>query len=349
MEPKNFKVHNHTIKLGRLRGDPSKPCLCFTDYLNLATLGDPPISADWMATVADWPMFLNDRFGDCVIAAFGHAIHVWTTNADVRAVTVADGDIQREYFRQTGGSDNGLVIADALDELTRVSLGGQKIRCYAKIVRQTKADWIEACKHAIHLFGFCNFGVSLPNSFQNEINAGVPWRNTRDRPNPGLGHSMLAASYDQDGVTFATWGQEQKATWDWVWKYADEAFVAVSPCWIDNSTPPMGLDLRLMHDNFVALTGNDPGNFPPVDPPPPPPPVDGRLGTLTIPATLPIGTYALVAHETFAGDQAYNALVLQQQAAQFNFDPAKIAALLQLLMQLLQLFGNQPTPPNKAA
>ena len=36
----------------------------------------PPAAVDWGKNVSSWPMYLNDKYGDCTCAAVGHMLKI---------------------------------------------------------------------------------------------------------------------------------------------------------------------------------------------------------------------------------------------------------------------------------
>ena len=53
--------------------------LRFGAYLT-TTLPAPPAAVDWGKKVPSWPMYLNDKYGDCTCAAAGHMIARYKPN-----------------------------------------------------------------------------------------------------------------------------------------------------------------------------------------------------------------------------------------------------------------------------
>src|SRR5437764_8203074 len=85
--------------------------------LRLATLlpsgvpGAPP-RVDVTAGIATWPMYANDRLGDCTCAALGHMLEVWTEDASGRPRLLADSEVVRLYDLVNGGKDEGAKMLD---------------------------------------------------------------------------------------------------------------------------------------------------------------------------------------------------------------------------------------------
>lgn len=69
--------------------------LRFGNYLT-AKLPPPPDAANWGKNVASWPMYLNNKYGDCTCAAAGHMIETWTA-ATGKEKSPTDAQILKFY------------------------------------------------------------------------------------------------------------------------------------------------------------------------------------------------------------------------------------------------------------
>src|SRR5437870_3185368 len=56
------------------------------------------------------PMFANDVYGDCVIAGRAHQTLRFELIEQGSKIAIADRDVVREYLKETGGPDTGLVV-----------------------------------------------------------------------------------------------------------------------------------------------------------------------------------------------------------------------------------------------
>src|SRR5947209_3600191 len=126
-------------KLGRLPNNPAKPRLRLTERHLDACVPPNPAAVDWLSRVDTWPMFQNDRIGDCVFAAVGHMIGAFTTYSHGATVLVSDTDIVHAYSDVTGynpddpTSDQGTVVQDALEYWRTTGIAGHRILAYAQI------------------------------------------------------------------------------------------------------------------------------------------------------------------------------------------------------------------------
>lgn len=262
-----------TFRGGRLPNDPAKPRLRLSQFLTTQALAAPPAQVDWDAAVDAWPMYGNDRYGDCVFAAIGHAVQAWTANAGTQ-VTVTDGDVLAAYSAVTGfdpadpATDQGAVIQDALSWWRKTGIAGHRILAFAEVDHTSEAE----LQQATALFGVVLLGISFPASAMAQFNAGQPWEVVADDGGIEGGHAIIGARYDQPAGQWywITWGAEHPVTFAFISRYLEEAWVAASPEWVSAAGgAPSGLDVTALNAAFTELTG-EPGPFtdtPPVDPP----------------------------------------------------------------------------------
>ncbi len=80
-------------KLGKLPVRTDVRTLRIGRYVDTAKLPEPPVALDLADRVGDWPMYANDRIGDCTIAAAGHMIEAWTAESRGEAVEVSEASV----------------------------------------------------------------------------------------------------------------------------------------------------------------------------------------------------------------------------------------------------------------
>lgn len=263
---------------GLLPNDPTRPRLLLTPHLDGVVPPNPAV-VDWLSRVTEWPMYGNDRVGDCVLAMIGHLIQLYTTYGQGSTVTVSEQDIIHAYSAITGyvpgdpTTDNGTVIQDALAYWLHTGIAGHKILAYAQ-VDHTNATEVDA---AINLFGAVALGASIPNSAMAQFGAGQPW--TVVSPDGGIdgGHAIPAGYYSTAGreTKVVTWARIQDVADAWWARYVTEAWIVVAPEWLDASGhSPEGIDLHSLGEDFAQLTGkSNPFPAPGPAPVPVPPPV----------------------------------------------------------------------------
>lgn len=263
------------FKLGRLPNDPSKPRLALGKFLK--TTQEYPEQRDWISQVTSWPMYLNDRIGDCTCATVGHIIQEVSTYGQGSTITITDDDVLTAYIANsgydpaTGENDNGAVIQDVLNYWRKTGVGGHKILAFGELdVNDT--DEIRA---ALNVFGTVYLGINFPDSAMEQFDNGEPWDVVRGATLEG-GHAINAGYYDvSDGMwKIITWGAVQPMTQAFFDKYVEEAWAVVTPEWFNTEgTDPTGLDLYGLGQELENLTG-EPNPFPAPQPAPTPDPVD---------------------------------------------------------------------------
>jgi hypothetical protein len=287
-------------KLGRRPNDPDKPRLRLAPRLD-TTVPAPPALVDWLDKVQSWPMYANDRYGDCVWAMIGHAIEAYTTYGKGDTVTISEADVLKSYSDVTGfnpddpSTDQGTVIQDALNYWKTTGVGGHQIKAFAQ-VDHTNPDEVKA---ALNLFGVLLVGVNFPASAMDQFNAGQPWDVLDNDGGIEGGHAIHVGHADTDNVTYnlVTWGAVEGMTSAWWAEYVEEAWIAVTDDWLSEAgTSPGGLDLYGLGEDLSALTG-EPNPFPAPEPTPVPAPTP----TPEPPAPSPEPVDDLEADQKFAG------------------------------------------------
>lgn len=175
------------------------------------------------------PMFANDRYGDCVIAARAHQTLRFEAAEVGAPPPITDEEVVAEYFAESGGIDAGLVMLQAMRAWRAGWVAGgatYTIHSFLEVVAQDHDEVREAMVVGTGL----QFGARLPLSAADQMGVGAPWdlvAGPRGAAGSWGGHAILACEYDAAGVTFITWGKRQRATWAWVDAYADECYLAI--------------------------------------------------------------------------------------------------------------------------
>lgn len=280
-------------QLGRLAPDPTKPRLRLGARLDRGAPAAPPL-ADWLSRVADWPMYGNDRIGDCTIAGAGHIIQALSTYGQGTTATVGDDDVLAAYSAVsgydplTGRNDNGAVMQDVLNYWRRSGIGGHRILAFAEVDVRDRTE----VERAISVFGHVYIGIDMPTSAMDQFDAGRPWDVVRRDGGLEGGHAVNVGAYSRPGAAFTavTWGRVQALTeafWD---RYVAEAWVIITPEWLSAAgTSPGGVDLYGLGEDLAELTGG-PNPFPA---PEPPGPVPGPVPEPVGPAPVVVADVAL--------------------------------------------------------
>lgn len=130
-------------------------------YLTAALPAPAPI-VDNYSGVSTWPMYDNDKWGDCTCAAAGHMVQAWTAAASAE-VTPPDSAIDAMYEHFVGNpppDDAGCNMLSVLKYWRHTGLGKtDKITAFAAI--QLKNH--DQLRTAVSLFGSAYLGVALPD------------------------------------------------------------------------------------------------------------------------------------------------------------------------------------------
>jgi hypothetical protein len=176
------------------------------------------------------PMFANDRWGDCVIAGRAHHTLRFEYLEQHRVLPISDRDVLREWRRENGGTDDGLVVLDSLKAWRRpgwrVGRDTYRIEAFAEV---RPADHDEVRRAIVMQVGV-GIGLTLPYDAISRFNAGRVWDVTpgpAGEPDPFSGHYVLCPGYTAEGPVCVTWGRRQPMTWAFLDRYCDEAYVIV--------------------------------------------------------------------------------------------------------------------------
>lgn len=242
--------------LGKRRAVTDLRTLKLTRYSTLS-LSQIPYGADWSSKVNTWPMMLNDRIGDCTIAAAGHMIEQWTTYTDA-GFAPTDQQILAAYEAVSGyqpgqpSSDNGAVMIDVLNYWRKTGIGAHTIAGYVGLnpVLQTEV------RAAAYLFGNVYLGIQLPMSAQTQTVWQVPAQGPNGSGAPGSwgGHCVPVVQFDLHGLTVVTWGTLQRMSWQFLRTYCDEAYGVLSKDWISSANiAPNSFSILQLTADLAAL------------------------------------------------------------------------------------------------
>lgn len=228
--------------------------------LRLADYLDPqltaPATCDNTKGVTDWGMLANDRLGCCTISAVAHLIQTWRLSLDGRLLVVPDEDVV-EYYERWDGYVDGDPVTDQggaeLDVLKKwrsstftISGVGHNLKAFVNPAPKNRGH----LKLGIYLFGAIYLGLALPMSAQSQKvwDVDTSWAGF---PGTWGGHAVSVAAYDEKEVLIQTWGQNQRATWEFIDTYCDEAHILMSDT--DWGNMPEGIDYVNLQNDLNLL------------------------------------------------------------------------------------------------
>jgi hypothetical protein len=245
------------VRLGKLPVRVDVRTLLLARYVDPSRLPAPPETLDLTAHVPEWPMYANDRIGDCTIAAAAHMIEAWTAAGQGRTIEVSESAVLAAFERVklvdplTG--EEGAVELDVLRDWRAHGVDHHRIAAYARV----SAFDHRLARAAAWLFGGLYIGLALPLSAQ----AQQVWEWTGSlsgeaRPGSWGGHAVNVVQYNGDLLTVVTWGRLQELTWAFWDRYCDEAYCILSRDFLAGDRAPNGFDLDALKADLALVTAD---------------------------------------------------------------------------------------------
>jgi hypothetical protein len=250
------------LPLGRLPTKHDSRTLQLAKYLKAVALPKAPATFDVSKLVAVWPMYGNDRLGDCTCAAVGHMIEAWTAAARVLK-TVTDAAVERMYWRtgqpphnagQPGSAtDTGRYELDVLNYWRKTGVASDHLYAFAAV----KPSDHSTVKTAAWLFGGLYIGIGLPLTAQTQSVWDVvgDGKTGRSAPWSWGGHAVNVVAYDDQGLLVVTWGGLMRMTWRFWDAYVEEPYALISKDWLNRSGKTLaGFDLAALDADLRQVT-----------------------------------------------------------------------------------------------
>jgi hypothetical protein len=199
----------------------------------------PPADTNWYAEIANWYMLGNDTVGDCVEAAVLHCIEQFSTYSG-QPLIPDEAEAMSFYEAATGytptnsATDQGSYVLGnggviEFWNTKGVTCGGKlnKVQSFLQIVHKNVTEW----QQGIFLFGGMLTGVQLPEVIVSGDTVPSVWQDFSG-PVAG-GHEIWINGYEtlNSGRYYdlVSWGQQYKATEEFLLHVIDEAVVVVDP------------------------------------------------------------------------------------------------------------------------
>jgi hypothetical protein len=253
--PQDSAPQTTGFALGKLPVRHDVRTLRLARYVDRAALPKPPPALDVTANVHDWPMYGNDRIGDCTCAAAGHMIEAWTGVAAGTAVEVSERAVLSAFDRvkivDPATGEEGAVELDVLKFWRKTGVSRHRIGAFASV----PIDDHDLVRTAAFLFGGLYLGLELPISAQTQ---GVwDWTGSLDgasRPGSWGGHAVDVVRYGAGSLSVVTWGRLQELTWSFWDRYVDECYCILSQDFIAGDRAPNGFRLAELKADLAAVT-----------------------------------------------------------------------------------------------
>jgi len=249
-------IHVHRVfKLGKSPAKRDRRNLMLATILKALPPIPKEFDFDLRHSGIPTPMFANDTYGDCVIAGRAHQTLRFELIEQAAEIKISDRDVLREYLKETGGADSGLVVLDSLKAWRkagwRAARHPYRIAAFAEIHRSDHDE----VKAAIYLLTGAGVGLVLPRSAQPQIQIGKVWdvvSGPNGKPNSWGGHYVYCSGYTQSGPACVTWGRKQQMTWAFFERCADEAYAIVDDMDKWRKGKP-GIDVKKLLEFLAAL------------------------------------------------------------------------------------------------
>lgn len=259
---------NAAGKRGMLALRPGKFDLMFGDLLDRPNL---PTLPQRFGHIMEQPpggfgMLGNDKAGDCVAAGNLHAIMVhaiatqrpipkfseatalleyskllvaegglpWNAQ-DPRTDTGLDPNLVARYWRDTGLMDDGGIL--------------HKIDAFALI------EDLNDLEYAAWFNGASGLGMMLPNTAEQQFNAGHVWDDMNSAPQPSNGHYVLIVDRNSVGnLVVLTWGKLHAATPAYIQRYWAGGVAFLSREYmLATGISPEGFNYQVLANYLTAL------------------------------------------------------------------------------------------------
>jgi hypothetical protein len=244
-----------TGRLGKLPVRTDVRTLRLARYLDLATLPSPPSTIDLTTEVTEWPMYANDRRGDCTTAAAGHMIEAWTGAANGHADEITERAVLRAFdavrVLDPSTGEEGAYELDVLRYWRKSGIGRHRIGAFARVAGYDHG----LVRAGAWLFGGLLIGLALPLSARSQEVWDWTGTLTGDgRPGSWGGHAVDVVGFDEGGLTVVTWGRLQRMTWSFWDRYCDESYCILSHDFLRAGEAPNGFDLRALESDLELIT-----------------------------------------------------------------------------------------------
>lgn len=238
---------NHSgMKLGKKPREDDRRTLQLVRYLES---GLPPArpAVDWLSAVKQFPMYGNDQYGDCALAAIGHMVQVWSANVE-NPVTPSEDEILQAY-RVLSPNDDGCVLLDVLKYWRQNPVCGVELEAFAAVNSHDQNE----VELASDIFGGLYGGAELAVAAQKQDVWDV-FPGKSGAPGSWGGHCINFGQYADSGIRCVTWGAPKDATWPWLDEYVDELYALISPDWLGAAgKTPEGLDMATLEADLAAV------------------------------------------------------------------------------------------------
>ena len=244
-------------KLGLIPGsEPLKfGAIELDKYVDPAVAPDPPATLTVpAASVYQWGMLGNDRWGTCVEAAMFHMDEVLYLKRGLWPYPYQTPQCIELYSVITGfnpnapSTDNGTDPSAAMQYWVTDGLPWHRISGFGVLPANSPN-----IRRAVWEFGTAMYAVLMPVGAQSQ---GVHWRGgSIGQPGSWGGHGVAAGGYTPDTLEFISWGEEGDMDNAFAGAYLEQVLVPLSPDAFNKGSDvgPAGFHLAQMQSDLRSL------------------------------------------------------------------------------------------------
>lgn len=248
--------------LGKKDARPGAVRFRLMDYLDKSVIPAIPAgSFGHQKMVADWGMLGNDTVGNCAIADGCHQTMLFCTegkkpfniNTQVAIDTYSQAtgyDPTQTDAQGNNPTDQGTDLPDFAEFRRTTGIADadgnvHKIAAYLSLDQGS----VSQLRAAMFLFSAVSIGVQLPDSAQDQFQAGEVWTPVRGSSIEG-GHCITGLAADSDNnIGLLTWGAFRWMTAKFYQRYNDETIILLSEEFLYGGVSPEGFnDVQLRAD-----------------------------------------------------------------------------------------------------
>lgn len=213
-----------TLKTGKLAAVHDPRTIRFAEILRAPKKLPTSYYVDTKFPGCDPHMYLNDTFGDCTLAMQAEIQDRLVLEETGKPANIKDAEVEKQYFKETGGQDTGLNLLDVFKWWNRYGwIAGGKLR---KLGGFVSVDWhnIDEVKAAIMAYRGLGVGVQLPEDAMSQFVHHKPWAKTKHAPDPNEGHAIVCVGWNKNTFRWITWSAYQDSSADWLEECVDEMY-----------------------------------------------------------------------------------------------------------------------------
>jgi hypothetical protein len=252
---KSIGIQSHKLfKLGKKAAKRDQRNLKFAALLRAPVAVPAEYDFDLKHPGIPTPMFANDVYGCCVIAGRAHETLRFELIEQGAKLPITDKDVLKEYLKETGGADSGLVVLDSLKKWRKLGWTAAKKRYHIRAFSEVAPSDRASMKRAIFLDMGVGLGLNLPKTAQTQIQTGKAWdvqAGPGSSPGSWGGHYVYVPGYTKRGPVCVTWGRKQQMTWKFIERYCDEAYAIFDA--VDSAKVKKAVDLGKLKRLLAAL------------------------------------------------------------------------------------------------